>query len=141
MKLHFTTLAILISLTACATQDQRYRVGSNSNLLIKDEAETSHRELPPFVSDQAISPARVLSSTLPDYPQNLRDANIEGTVVVRFVVEVDGAVSNPSVSGSPPAELAEISRRTIARWKFSPATRDGVPVRVLVEQRFLFKIE
>jgi protein TonB len=87
------------------------------------------------------SPAKVLSSRFPDYPQSLRNANVVGSVIVWFDVDTDGSVSNPVVLGSPPPELAALTLRAIMQWKFSPATKNGVPVRVRTGQTFVFKAE
>ena len=87
------------------------------------------------------SPLRMIASPLPEYPPALRNADTVGRVRVRFHVEPDGTVSSPSVVGSPPAALAEISLQAIRRWRFEPPTRAGKPVRLTIEQNFLFRLE
>lgn len=53
----------------------------------------------------------------------------EGTVALRALVSVDGAVRSVEVaasSGSPVLDRAAAD--AVRRWRFTPATRDGVPI-------------
>ena len=107
------------------------------------EAEQTHANrvgLLTSAADFDTSP-KVLSSHFPDYPPNWRSAGIVGTVVVIFSIEPDGSVSNPAIEGSPPPQLAALTLHAIMRWKFTPATKGGVPVRVRAKQKFTFKVE
>jgi protein TonB len=137
-------LAVTLFLIAgCATNEPQYQVGPEGRRQTRVEAESTHASqqrltLPTADFD---TPPRVLSSQFPDYPRSWRNAGIVGTVVVSFWVELDGSVSNPSVQGAPPSELAAITLHSIMRWKFAPATKAGAPVRVRARQQFVFKTE
>ena len=87
------------------------------------------------------TPPEVISSHFPDYPASWRNAEVTGKVVVRFLIEVDGTVSNPSVVGSPRPQLAALVLHAIMQWRFKPATKNGAPVRVGAQQEFTFKLE
>ncbi|HEX4836236.1 MAG TPA: energy transducer TonB [bacterium] len=53
----------------------------------------------------------------------------EGTVALRALVSADGAVRSVEVatsSGSPVLDRAAAD--AVRRWRFTPATRDGVPI-------------
>lgn len=144
----FALLAAALSLFAgCATnksQDEpQYQIGVTGSRQTKVEAERAYvggspRPAPAAEFDSA---PRVLSSQFPGYPRNLREAGIEGRVVVRFSVEPDGSVSDPAVQGSPPPQLAALAIEAIKRWKFAPAMKHGVPVRAWLQQPFVFKTE
>ncbi|MDN3584020.1 energy transducer TonB [Mucilaginibacter flavus] len=65
------------------------------------------------------------------YPIYARKNNIEGRVIVSFIVEKDGLVSNIKVARSVNKELDEEAVRVIKespRW--TPGTRFGLPVRI-----------
>lgn len=73
----------------------------------------------------------------PEYTDLAQQANVEGTVVLRALVERDGRVGEIRVERSVPL-LDEAARTAIARWTFTPARTHGVAVRawVLVPVRF-----
>ncbi|MBX6364676.1 MAG: energy transducer TonB [Gemmatimonadetes bacterium] len=68
------------------------------------------------------------------YPAALRAAGIGGIVVVRALVDTDGAVGKVEVrrsSGHP--ELDEAARSVARAMWFSPALRGGQPTRVWIQ--------
>lgn len=67
------------------------------------------------------------------YPPMLRDAGVEGRVVVQFIVNTDGRVDPASITvvSSTTPELDAPSRRAAERMRFRPARVNGQPVRVL----------
>ena len=65
------------------------------------------------------------------YPKTAIENNITGRVIVRFVVEKDGKISNVKVEKSVDPSLdAEAKRVVQAMPKWIPGKRDGQPVRV-----------
>ena len=77
---------------------------------------------------------------VPDYPQVLRSAGIEGSVILRFVIDTTGGVERSStvVLRSDHALFAAAALRALATHRFLPAEVGGRKVRMLVEQRFEF---
>ncbi len=66
-----------------------------------------------------------------NYPIRLRDAGIEGRVVVRFVVTEDGSISKVSImEGANPEFNNEAIRVVKTLKKFKPGYEDGEPVPV-----------
>jgi TonB family protein len=68
------------------------------------------------------------------YPPLLRDRGTDGTVMVRFRIEVDGTTSNASVVHSTHRAFIEPTMSALAVLRFTPAEVKGRPVRVWVEQ-------
>ena len=62
------------------------------------------------------------------YPPALRDMGRGGTVQVRFLVGVDGKVSQPRVVRSTHVELDRVTLEAIRYLEFTPARVDGNPV-------------
>ena len=78
----------------------------------------------------------------PVYPTALRAAQIEGTVLARFVVDSVGRAEPASIDfpEATHAQFAEAVRQSLLRSRYLPAMLDGRPVRQLVEQRFAFTL-
>ncbi len=65
----------------------------------------------------------------PEYPASALSSGREGWVMLSFVISPTGDVVEPMIeqsSGGEPFERAALA--AIARWKYAPATQDGVPV-------------
>lgn len=79
----------------------------------------------------------------PPYPRNEMARRIEGTVVLEVLVGVDGLPIDVQVkTSSGNRSLDEAARKHILKkWKFKPATRDGVAVQALglVPVRFVLR--
>ena len=65
-----------------------------------------------------------------NYPEMARKAGIEGLVVVRFVVEKDGTVSNPVVLRGIGGGCDEEALRVVSDLQFRPGLQQGRTVRV-----------
>lgn len=75
------------------------------------------------------------------YPAIAREEGIQGTVIVRFIVERDGSFSSVEVAKSPDPSLSREAIRLIKsmpRWR--PAFIDGTPVPSIQTQVIRFKL-
>lgn len=64
----------------------------------------------------------------PDYPASGRREGVEGAVTVRVLVGADGRVKAvEQVRSIGDAFFAATKRQALSRWRFKPATRDGIP--------------
>lgn len=66
----------------------------------------------------------------PAYPLELMRQNVGGTVILYAIIHADGAVSGVRVLRSVDERLDRYASNAIAKWKFDPATKNGVPVEV-----------
>ena len=65
-------------------------------------------------------------------PASVREKNIHGTVVVVFIIEKDGTLSNFKILSSPSNEMSdEVIRMFKSTPKWNPGMVDGKPVRFL----------
>jgi len=65
----------------------------------------------------------------PLYPEHARRQHKTGVVTLKFLVDVEGRVHQPSVVEAYPRGVFEESAlAAIARWRFAPAMRQGRPV-------------
>ena len=64
----------------------------------------------------------------PDYPASEQRREIEGKAKVRVLIGTDGRVKAVElVSTDSQGFFEETKRRALAKWRFKPATRGGVP--------------
>ena len=82
------------------------------------------------------------SNPTPAYPSQLRATGLQGTVVVRFVVDTTGTVEQGSVAilESTHAVFADAVRAWLPRTRYFPAEVGGRHVRQLVQQRVEFTL-
>ncbi len=83
----------------------------------------------------------IIKSPFPEYPQELLDAGIEGTVKIDFTVNRKGRVVEPLIVQSQGDEFDKASLACIKRWRFQPILKDGKPVDARLRQSFVFKFE
>ena len=84
----------------------------------------------------------VLTGPLPQYPELLRQAGVEGRVILEAVVDTTGRVSRDSitvVSATHP-EFVAAARQALVATLFRPAVVSGRAVRVRVRIPFEFAI-
>ena len=75
------------------------------------------------------------------YPQTALQSGIQGVVVVVFIIETDGTLSNVRIERSVPGGCDEESVRVVRmmpRWE--PGKRQGKAVRVMVRMPVVFRI-
>lgn len=80
------------------------------------------------------------------YPNEARDAKIEGRIYLQFIVEKDGSISNihpvRSIGGGcDEAAIAVVSGINQLKNGFKPGMQDGQPVKVLYTLPITFKLE
>jgi TonB family protein len=69
-----------------------------------------------------------VSKVDPGYPPDLIESRVEGVVVLYAVIRTDGTVTDIRVIHGSHPRLDQSAMRALARWRFRPATRSGLPV-------------
>jgi TonB family protein len=76
------------------------------------------------------------------YPDEARERNIEGRVMVKIVINEDGSFSHPVILKSPHESLSEEVMRVIGLMPaWAPGMKDGKPVKVYFTLPITFKLE
>lgn len=84
----------------------------------------------------------VTAQVPPIYPYHAKRMGVEGSVVVRFLISLNGEVSRISVTRStPPGVFDEAVVQSLSRWRFSPGIKDGEPVDTWMETEIEFELE
>jgi len=77
-----------------------------------------------------ITPPTLLSKTEPEYSEDARKARLQGTVLLRIVVDTQGVASNIAVSKSLGLGLDDRAIDAVKKWKFKPGKVNGKPAAV-----------
>jgi protein TonB len=75
------------------------------------------------------------------YPKIAQDLGIEGRVLVQFIIDKKGNVTDPEIVRSVHPKLDEEVLRVIKLIKFSPGVQNGVLVRVKMVQMVNFQLK
>jgi TonB family protein len=88
----------------------------------------------------AVQTPKPVSQVSPAYAFYLREAGVEGEVVVSFTITASGDVINPVVVSTTDRALDRSTLAAVRKWKFTPAMKDGVAVSITAVQPVAFKI-
>ncbi len=74
----------------------------------------------------------------PNYPPEMRGKGVDGEVVLIFVVDAEGKVTNPRVESSSHPAFVTPALNAVKKWKFEPGVHAGqrVPCKMRVPIRF-----
>ncbi|HEX8555754.1 MAG TPA: TonB family protein [Sphingomonas sp.] len=96
---------------------------------------------PPIMVQPGVDP-RYLSEFQPTYPAEERRAGRDGRVVVRALVGVDGRVKQlERVTATSDAFWRTTLDRALRHWRFTPGTRDGIPVEAWRTMTLTFRMQ
>lgn len=89
------------------------------------------------VGGDVLSPRLVVTSD-PEYSTEASNNDVQGTVTLEVVVEIDGKPTDIRVVKSLGFGLDEQAVKAVRKWRFKPGTKGGrpVPVRVTVQATF-----
>lgn len=95
----------------------------------------------PVLVDASVDP-RYASALQPDYPGAEQRAEIEGKATVRVLIGADGRVKTVElVSADRPGFFKATEQQALRRWRFKPATRDGVAVESWKQMTVHFRLQ
>jgi protein TonB len=95
----------------------------------------------PVMVDAFVDP-RYQGLLQPPYPAEEQRAGNSGRVVLRVLIGTDGRVKQvEKVSAASDAFFAAAQRQALGKWRFKPATRDGVPIEQWKVMSLRFQIQ
>ena len=137
---HYLTIPFSISKYK-KTLKRRDKTPANPGKLVEDTSFVIHEKAdkqPSFLygTDSLL---KYISSEL-EYPQEAKVKSIEGTVVLSFVVEPDGFISNLNVEKSVGGGCQEEAIRVIGQTKWNPAQKEKKLIRCKMTYSVVFKL-
>jgi TonB family protein len=70
---------------------------------------------------------KLLTHADPEYPRQAKQMHVEGSVIMRIVIEPDGHVSDVRIASGNPM-LTDAAQAAAKQWKYSPASESSVSV-------------
>jgi protein TonB len=85
-----------------------------------------------------LDPPVPVRTVTPDFPMDMRRANVSGVVTINCLVDPRGEVQDLKVVKSTNVAFIQPALEALKKWKFKPAQRDGssVPIRVTIPIKF-----
>jgi periplasmic protein TonB len=81
-----------------------------------------------FSLDDLDQAPRVSRQVAPDYPAELRQKKLSGTVYVIFIVSKQGRVEQAKVQKSTNPAFDAPALKAVKQWRFEPGRKNGAPV-------------
>ena len=76
----------------------------------------------------------------PIYPREAIDKKLEGTVTVRFIVDVTGVVTRARAVAPPSGVFVEPALAAVRQWRYAPIIEEGRTVAKCVEAKLSFQL-
>ena len=131
---------LLFSDDASAFDDFEFEVEEVVETIVEEEIFVTAEEMPTFQGGD-LSKFRNWVQSNVKYPQIALENGIQGNVVIKFVVEKDGKLSNIQVLQSPDKTLADAAVQVLQKSpKWKPGKQRNKPVRVTYTLPVSFKI-
>jgi TonB family protein len=87
-----------------------------------------------------VRPPTIISKIEPQYSEEARKAGLQGTVLLKIVVDPDGKPTDPKVLRSLGLGLDEQAIVAVNNWQFQPGVKDGQPVPVQAQVEVNFRL-
>jgi TonB family protein len=87
-----------------------------------------------------VTAPRLLFKVEPEYSEEARAAKYQGTVLLFIVVQPDGRAAEIRVQRSLGLGLDEKAIEAVQQWRFTPGTKDGIPVPVAATIEVNFRL-
>jgi len=111
------------------------RVG-NTLMMPQEEEYTPPEEVKPYAAVPVFaltSLPEYSSRVMPEYPESLRDDELEGEVHLSVTIDETGNVVDVEVRSSDHTLFSEAAVKAMKKCKFKPATQNGIPVATKID--------
>ncbi|MBZ5585031.1 MAG: TonB family protein, partial [Acidobacteriia bacterium] len=89
-----------------------------------------------------VQATRLIYHVKPVYPADSQQRGVEGAVVLRAVISIQGELLNLTpMSSEVDPELSRAALDAVRQWRYSPTLLNGQPVEVLTTIRVTFQLE
>lgn len=89
----------------------------------------------------SVQPSRLIRQVRPDYPDDLQQLGVQGTVKVRAIISKEGTVLHPVVVNTEVHPgLAKAALDAVSQWTYEPTLLNGQPVEVVTTIEIAFQL-
>ena len=127
--------ACIVLAFAAATSAVALRVGVDQK---GSGDKTASKSIPTSVPAQKMQ-NNLITKVPPVYPPEAKAARIQGKVVLRAVIDLDGHIKNLKVI-SGPKELQQSSLDAVRQWVYKPYLVNGNPVEVITDINVIYTL-
>ena len=92
------------------------------------------------VGDNGVTTPKLLRKVEPDYTDEAKEADLQGTVSLEVEVHPDGRAHNVHVARGLGLGLDEEAVAAVEQWTFAPGEKDGEPVVVAAKIQVTFRL-
>ncbi len=89
---------------------------------------------------RGITPPKPIYQPEPEYSKEARKKKLQGTCILQLVVDSHGNPRDIRVEHSLGMGLDEEAIKTLKKWKFDPAVKDGQPVATQIDVELTFHL-
>jgi TonB family protein len=88
-----------------------------------------------------VQSARLVHQVRPEYPADLQQAGVQGSVLVRAIISKDGEVLSPQVINTEiDSRLADLALAAVKQWRYQAGLLNSEPVEVMTTVSINFKL-
>jgi TonB family protein len=88
-----------------------------------------------------VQSAKLTYQPKPDYPAGAAQQGIEGTVILRAVIGMDGQVLSLAPYNDADPDLIKAAMDAVRQWRYQPTLLNGVPVEVVTTITVVFRLD
>jgi TonB family protein len=81
-----------------------------------------------FSEEGYLPPPLPLHEVTPEYPAGLREARVEGTVILNLGIDAEGRVAKVTTLISTHPELERSAHSALQQWRYEPVVKRGRPI-------------
>ena len=123
------------------TTDQRWNEIGSGDVEISDPPKPNIDPEPPVERWQPFEKEPVvLLSSIPEYPELAKRANLEGNVFVKVLINKEGKVQKALLEKASDELFIQAALEAAKKWVFTPALMNGQPVPVWISIPFHFRL-
>jgi TonB family protein len=115
-------------------------ISASDPALTPDPAATYFPELEKVGIGAGIAVGMLMKKVVPIYPQDAKDARVDGRVVLQAIIGTDGRIHDLRVQEAPWPSLAASALWSVSQWQYKPYLLNGQPVEVETTVNVIFKL-
>lgn len=153
MRFDRSPVPVTFYIQPAAGQSGDFKVDFGTDLILPAMPEPEAKTAPMEQVEPSVEPERIynpdedgvvgpqpITRVEPNYTDEARRKKIMGVVIVNCVIDKDGSTRDFEIVQSLGFGLDEQAIHAVSRWRFAPATKDGVPVPIHGQISVRFKL-